>query len=92
MRGPLQPAADSERLLQKPAAGILLPFPGNYIQGQVPLLTRTFPLVILCPLINAAVDESPSPRILNHGPQRSQQALAGIGMSIHISLTSGSVA
>lgn len=85
------PTADSERLLQKPVAGILLLFPHNYIQGQVPLLTRTFSLVILCPLIKGAVDESPSPRILNDGPQRSQQALAGIGMSIYILLTSGDV-
>lgn len=57
----------------------------------MPLLTRTFPLVILCPLIKGAVDESPSPGILNDGPQRSQQALAGAGMSIHISLISGDV-
>lgn len=91
MKCPLQPAADSERLLQTPVAGILLPFPGNYIQGQVPLLIKTFSLVILCPLIKGAVDESPSSRILNDGPQRSQQALARIGMSIHISLTSGDV-
>lgn len=67
----LQPAADSESLLQKRMAGILLLFPSNRVRGQVPLLTRTFSLVILCPPIKGAVAESPSPRILTHVSWRS---------------------